>query len=476
VATDPILEPFSRLASAHSQSPLAIGRHHVVTVGEIDALATRIADRWAEDSLPGGAIVGLQAPNGPSFLPAWVGTRRAGLVPVLIDATAPSAEARRIATELGACALVMGATGWPPDLAAWSWLDFATEPRIAPEDSACIKLTSGSSGQAQGVLVSSEALAADDEALCRAMELTSQERLLAAIPLSHSYGLSVLCLPALRRGTPLVFPGNPLADELLGVAQLTGATGFPTVPAYLVALLALRDPPAWPASLTRVVCAGAPLSPEAATAFRRRFGRPIHAFYGTSETGGICYDSTGEAAEAGRVGSVIAGVEVTLGFDPDRDMTGGGVVEVTSPAVATSYWPHPDTRLSGGRFVSADLAVWEGDELRLVGRRDTRVHIRGFKVDPREIEIVLDALAGVRESVVVGVPAAGPDREPLLRAIVACDENGPSGERIAAWCRTHLAPHKVPRSIVRVPAIPRTSRGKIDRSALETVPCWKASD
>jgi long-chain acyl-CoA synthetase len=299
------------------------------------------------------------------------------------------------------------------------------------------------------------------------MGLRADDRLLAAIPLSHSYGLSSLLLPALLRGTPLVLPEENSLLAPFAAAEIAGATVFPTVPAYIEALLRLSQPPAWPPSLRLVVAAGAPLKPETARRFRATFGLPVHVFYGASECGGICYDREGGAGERGTVGTPVEGVEITLAAcDGETGTAGeGGRVTVRSPAVARGYVPSPDPRLADGRFVASDFATWTAGELVLAGRLDDLINVKGKKVDPREVESVLAALPGVDEVAVVGLPVPERGGE-LVRAVIACRPGELSLEQVARWCRGHLAAHKVPRSVILVPVMPRTPRGKIDRPAL----------
>jgi long-chain acyl-CoA synthetase len=140
------------------------------------------------------------------------------------------------------------------------------------------------------------------------------------------------------------------------------------------------------------------------------------------------------------------------------------VVRVASPAVAAGYLPDPEPRLRGGRFTTGDLAAWKNGELRLVGRVDDLINIKGKKVNPREVEAVLARLPGVQEVAVLGVPLPG--SAAVLRAVVACRCGRLSYEEVLGWCREHLAPHKVPRSLLLVPELPRTARGKLDRQAL----------
>ena len=174
-------------------------------------------------------------------------------------------------------------------------------------------------------------------------------------------------------------------------------------------------------------------------------------FYGASECGGITYDREGGAAERGTVGTPVEGVKVRL-----ED----GTIVVASPAVAS------------GVFRTADRGEWSAGELRLLGRLDAVINVEGKKVDPAEVEGVLAGLSGVREAVVVGVAAPGSGKE-IVRAVIAREPGRLSYEEVASWCRSRLAPHKVPKSIVLVDAIPRTARGKVDRAALSTPPTPK---
>ena len=407
--------------------------------------------------------MGLAAANGPGFLASLLALRRAGLAALLLDPQTPEPETRRILRALGAPALLRCPEGWPRGPEGWSMVsppEDETEPSPLvqlPADIAVVKLTSGSTGAPRGIATSSEALLADDAALTLSMGLSDADRLLATIPLSHSYGLASLALPALARGTLLVMPeAAGVYDPFVTAARL-GATFFPTVPAYLDALARMGEPPPRPDSLRLVITAGAPLAAATSVRFREAFGLPVHVFYGSSECGGICYDREGGAAERGTVGAPVEGVRVLV--EPDD-----GRVTVESAAVSSGYLPDPDERLAGGRFRAGDLAVWQDGELALRGRLDDLVNIKGKKVNPREVETVLAALPGVDEAAVLGVPLAGPGE--LLRAVVACRPGSLTAGEVIAWCRSRLSAHKVPRSIILIEALPRNARGKLDRAAL----------
>ncbi len=488
--SDPILSAFDRRLRRFPEAPLVVSRRRQASPADIDRMARPVGSHLAEHSVTPGTIVALAAANGPGFLAALLAVRRAGAVALLFDARAPETEKRRIAAVLGAATALDCRRGWPLGPGDFNVTRLGGDRTKLPADVAAIKLTSGSTGQPRGIVTPSAALVADDEALAETMGLAGDERILAAIPMSHSYGLSSVVMPALMRRSVLVLPDetNPL-DPMI-VAREREITFLPTVPAYLQALLRRSRPATLPPTLRLVVSAGAPLKPATAVRFRQVYGRPVHVFYGASECGGISFDRTGTAGERGSLGTAVEGVEITLEplprSGPESEDAGPrqpgyrqagprqagphGSVTVASAAVARGYVPETDqarrnTSLGGGRFRTRDLGVLRDGELFLEGRLDDLINVRGKKVNPREVEAVLAQLDGVDEAVTLGILPPGQD-EIIVRSFVACRPGSLSYETVQAWCRRHLAEHKVPRSIVLLEVIPRTARGKLDRAAL----------
>ena len=468
-----LADAFARLADQEPWAPLVVSSSRSTSRGDVAALARAAAE--VVGASPATHLVGLSAPNGPAFLAGVIALRQRGHGVLLLDPAAPLAERRRSCAALGARAMLSCTQGWPIDSAEWvcAGIPDALPASEASPDVGFVKLTSGSTGAPRGVAATEAALLADDSALARTMGLRADDRILGAIPMSHSYGFSSVALPALRRGSIAVVPDEegPLAP--LRAASAASATVFPSAPAYLQALLKLSQPPAWPASVRLVISASAPLPPDVAAQFDARFGRRVHVFYGASECGGICYDREGTAAVRGTVGEPVEGVTVRLErLDGDAEE---GLVTVESPAVAVGYLPAPDERLGGGRFVTSDLAVFEGSALRLRGRVDGLINVKGKKVNPTEIECVLQRMPGVSEVVAFGVPSADKASD-TVRAVIACPGGGLGYDDVMAWCRAHLPEHKVPRSVVLVSAIPRTARGKVSREELLALVGGRAGD
>jgi acyl-coenzyme A synthetase/AMP-(fatty) acid ligase len=404
------------------------------------------------DSLRGyaaGERIAFRLPNGPEWLSLFLALQRAGLAAVPLDGGMPPEGCLEISRRLGARALYLDG-----ELQALGKLS----ARVHNNKICCVKITSGTGAVPKAVECRAEHLLADGQHVCKTMGIRAGDLNLAVIPLGHSYGLGNLVLPLILQGTAMVCAGDYVPRQLVEWIARYRVTVFPTVPALLRVLAALpqvavagpRDgaPPTATnaigiASLRTVISAGAMLAPEVAQAFFARYGIKVHNFYGSSETGGICYDRTGSASLTGRsVGKPLAGVSVTVK---------SGRVTVASPAVATR----------GGRWRLGDFGEWnQRGELVLVGRAGQGANIGGKKVNPLEVERVLRALPGVTDSVVWREQSQGRD---LLAAGVETAQSRAELERALA---ARLPAWKLPKAWFIARELPRNGRGKLDLAAL----------
>jgi acyl-coenzyme A synthetase/AMP-(fatty) acid ligase len=242
-------------------------------------------------------------------------------------------------------------------------------------------------------------------------------------------------MPLILQATPIVCAQTIVPRQILQLIRDHRVTVFPTVPAVLRALAQLEGATR-PPSLRLVISAGAPLSPEIAQQFHRRYGLKIHNFYGASETGGICYDRTGNATLSGRsVGKPLEGVCVKV---------------------------RRDGRVVVGRQVLADFGEWNRfGELKLLGRVGLVANIGGRKVSPAEVERAARAVEGVSDAwVTVLKDARGYDY------LAAAIETTRKQAEIENELRRRLAPWQLPKRYVLDCALPRTARGKLDTAAL----------
>jgi len=294
---------------------------------------------------------------------------------------------------------------------------------------------------------------ADGSQVCSSMSIATDDVNLGLIPFGHSYGLGNLVLPLLRQGTAIVCGVVAMPHAMADVVAARRPTVFPAVPAVVRALTITDVPREQLASLRTVISAGAPLAADVAQAFHARFGRKIHSFYGSSETGGITFDRTGDAAITGRsVGTPMDGVRVMVGR--------GGRFIVESAAVHT-IGNRRRSAEGWGQHQPADIGKLNADgELVLLGRAGRFVKIAGRRLNLAEVEQVLKQVPGVRDALVTSHAERA---DALAAAVMASDH---SAEQLRTMLRERLASWKIPKKIVVLRDFPLTARGKTDAQKL----------
>ena len=394
-------------------------------------------DRW-QKAIPAGLLlarrrVAIAEPNGPGWLAAFIGLLSASAIVVPLDPAEPT-EAR------AATARAAGVN--------WLWENgqlrpIAAHPPARRTDFCLIKLTSGSTGTPRALVFTHAQMIADGRQVCSSMGIGPTDLNLGIIPFGHSYALGNVIVPLLTQGTAIVIAASPLPNALAADCARWKPTVFPAVPTLLRALAQAEAEPAALASLRLVISAGAPLTPEIASAFALHFGRRIHSFYGSSETGGISFDRAGEASLTGRsVGTPLDGVRLQF--------RRGGRFQVESAAV-----------LGAGRHSPPDRAELNAaGELVLLGRTGRTAKIGGRRIDLGEIEKLILATPGVREAVAI----LHPSRPDAIAAAIA-GEIDSSALRQSLRSRTAL--WKIPERLLVLSELPRNARGKIDRKRLE---------
>ena len=328
--------------------------------------------------------------------------------------------------------------------------------------SALLKLTSGSTDIPRAAVTTEAQLIADSARIAAAMGIATADVQMATIPVSHAYGCGNLVMPLLLQGTPIVLHDSFAPHQLLADARRFGARVLQGVPFMFQFLVSTPPGEAWPASLTWLISAGAPLPPATVRAFHDRFGLKIHSFYGTSEAGGIAFDGDADIDEGGTVGAPLPGVTVTLLDEEDVK----GRIHVASTGVALGYSDGPDDAFTRDGFLTGDYGSWDGKgRLVLAGRVSSFVNVAGQKVRPDEVEKVLRTMPGVADVRVVG--ADDPRRGEQIVACIVAERSGTiPAIAVRRYCAGRLAPHKIPRAIVFLEIIPTTARGKVDRAAL----------
>ncbi|MER5856771.1 acyl-CoA synthetase [Streptomyces sp900105245] len=456
------------------------------TYGELAGAAGALARR-----LGGTGRVAVWATPELETAVAVTGALLAGAAAVPLNPRSGEKELAHILAD-SAPALVLAAPGaaLPPVFAGLPRLDVDAsaagplpEEHAADGDPALIVYTSGTTGPPKGAVLPRRALATTLDALADAWQWTGDDVLVHGLPLFHVHGLVLGVLGPLRRGGSVRHLGR-FGPEGVTRELNDGATmlfGVPTM--YHRLAEALPDDPALAAALGRarlLVSGSAALPVHDHERILAATGRRVIERYGMTETlMNTSVRADGEA-RAGTVGVPLPGVELRLVEEDGtelaaRDGESVGEIQVRGANLFTEYLNRPDATAAAftedGWFRTGDMAVRERDGyVRIVGRKATDlIKSGGYKIGAGEIENALLEHPGVREAAVTGEPDADLG-ERIVAWIVPADPGAPpTTEELADHVARRLAPHKRPRVVRLLDALPRNDMGKIMKRALADV-------
>jgi malonyl-CoA/methylmalonyl-CoA synthetase len=357
-----------------------------------------------------------------------------------------------------------------PDAAAGQPRDFE-DTACRDEDLAAILYTSGTTGRSKGAMLSHGNLWSNAETLRQSWRFTADDRLLHALPIYHTHGLFVATNVTLAAGSSIILLPHFSTGELIRLMpQASVMMGVPTFYTRLLGDPAFARETA--AGMRLFVSGSAPLSAETHRSFSARTGHEILERYGMTETNMITSNPYDGDRVPGSVGPPLPGVEVRIAEPATgRLLPQGevGVIEVRGPNVFSGYWRMPDKSAeefrADGFFITGDLGrIDERGYVSIVGREKDLIISGGFNVYPAEVENVLDALPGIAESAVIGVPH--PDYGEAVVAVVQADDADLGEAAVIAAIRDELARYKQPKRILFVAALPRNAMGKVQKKAM----------
>jgi malonyl-CoA/methylmalonyl-CoA synthetase len=347
-------------------------------------------------------------------------------------------------------------------------------PTIArdPDDLAAILYTSGTTGRSKGAMLSHENLSSNAEALTALWRFTNRDTLIHALPVYHTHGLFVATNVALMAGATMIFQPKFDADAVLAaMPRATSLMGVPTFYTRLVEHPGLTREST--AHMRLFVSGSAPLLAETHARWREKTGHAILERYGMTETNMITSNPYDGARIAGTVGFPLPGVALRIA-EPEGGATLSqgevGVIEVKGPNVFKGYWRMPEKTAAefraDGFFVTGDLGkIDEAGYVHIVGRAKDLIISGGFNVYPKEVESEIDALDGVIESAVIGLPH--PDFGEGVAAVVVRKAGAAVDEfSIREALETRLAKFKQPKRVFFVEALPRNAMGKVQKAVL----------
>lgn len=354
-------------------------------------------------------------------------------------------------------------------VAAVSTGPFETVPR-QPDDLAAILYTSGTTGRSKGAMLSHDNLASNALVLKEYWHWRPGDVLIHALPIYHVHGLFVALHGALLNGSTMLFHKSFDADAVL--ADMARASVLMGVPTFYVRLAAHPDLTRDAAATMRLFLSGsAPLLESTFAEFEAKTGHHILERYGMTEAGMICSNPYDGDRVPGTVGFALPGVEARVADDEGSEVPRGepGVLEIKGPNLFQGYWKKPDKTAeemrSDGYFITGDIATMDDKgRVAIVGRAKDLIIAGGLNIYPKEIELAVDAVEGVKESAVIGVPHR--DLGEAVVAVVVRDDADLEETDILETIADNLARFKRPRRIIFADALPRNAMGKVQKAKL----------
>jgi len=442
-----------------------------LTYAQLRSAAGAVASRVA-----GASRVAVWATSSLETCVAVVGAVAAGVPVVPINPKAGTRELEHILSDSSPDLVFGGEAGVAVELsAAGDW------PTTAVDDEApaIVVYTSGTTGPPKGVVLPRRSIASNLDALADAWDWTGEDVVAHGLPLFHVHGLILGVLGPLRLGGGVWHLGR-FSSEGAGAALAGRATmlfGVPTMYHRLAADLEASSSLAAAVGGARLLVSGSAALPAAD---HERISAacgllPVER-YGMSETlMNTAIRADGER-RPGTVGVPLDGVSVRLVDDDgseldDWDDSTVGEIQVRGPNLFLEYLNRPDATaeaMASGWFATGDVATRAADGyIRIVGRRATDlIKSGGYKIGAGEIENALNEHPAVLESAVTGEPDDDLGERIVAWVVVEDGFDRPGERELADHVAKLLTPHKRPRAVRYLEALPRNAMGKVTKATL----------
>jgi long-chain acyl-CoA synthetase len=448
---------------APSRTALVEG-HRRVPYAELVRRAAGVARWLGARGVAAGDRVALALPNGVAFVVALYGALRAGVTVAPLNPQLTAEERARIVEDFRPRVVIDAVPDAEDDL--------PTVARVGAP--ALVLYTSGSTGRPKGAMLSHAALAAANRSWAGpVMALTPDDRVLAVLPLSHSFGINGALLAPLLAGATSVLVERFSPEAALAAVRAHGVTVLPCVATMFRRIL---DAPGWSTpdfKTVRTALSGAAPCPWAlAEEWRARTSVRILRGYGMTELfRPLSYLADDPRDLPDCIGRPVPGVEIRLVDDAGTDVPPGEVGEllIRSDAAMDGYVGQPEETAAtfvDGWFRTGDLArISPEGFVGIAGRKKELILRGGYSVYPPEVEAALAAHPAVAEAAVVGVPHADLGEEVAAFVTLRAGAEAKADE-LTSWCKERVAGYKCPRIVHVVASLPKSATGKILKSQL----------
>ncbi|HEY2765282.1 MAG TPA: AMP-binding protein [Pseudonocardiaceae bacterium] len=477
---------------------------HSITYGELRVLVDRLAGALAARGIGKGDVVAVFAPNTPYYAVVFHAVLRAGAVASTVNSLYTADELANQLRDSGAkllftvaplldravtatvqdgvsiteTVLLDGVPGYSSlaDLLAQG----ATPPEVSIDpgiDLAVLPYSSGTTGQAKGVMLTHRNLVANLVQCQPLLELGHHDRVLAVLPFFHIYGMTVLMNHGLYTGATVVTLPKFDLETFLRTIQEHRTNRVYIAPPVAVALAKHPLVDQFDLSAIDILFSGAaPLDAELAGMVRARLGCRLRQGYGMTEMSPVSHviPDNRDDIPVGTVGFTIPNMDCKL-VDPHsgREVGAGEAGELwcKGPNVMLGYLHNAtataQTLDAEGYLHTGDLATVDAEGVvTIVDRVKELIKYKGYQVPPAELEALLLSHPKIADAAVIGVRDADGEEVPKAFVVRGPDAAGLTADDVIAFVAAAVSPHKKVRAVQFIDQIPKSASGKILRKNL----------
>jgi long-chain acyl-CoA synthetase len=342
------------------------------------------------------------------------------------------------------------------------------------DETAALIYTSGTTGDPKGTMLTHENFLGECEATTEVIQTTEKDRFATLVPFFHIYGLAVGLVVSLFRGCGSVLFPQYSPRQFLKRMDAEKVSILVAIPSqYHHLLLAAKKRGLAHSPLTCCISGAAPLPVQVIKQFKEAFGVDIIEGYGLTETTAAVAANPSDKTKPGSVGPPAKGIHIKIVDDQGNALPPNqtGEILVKGKVVMKGYYNLPEETqavLQDGWLSTGDIGYQdEAGYIYITDRKKEIIIKGGFNVSPAEIEEFLRTHPKVKEAAVVGHKEKEGREEAIRVFIVTTETEEMTPAEIIKFCRTNLAPYKVPDEVVFRDVLPNSASGKVLKKELQ---------